>query len=94
MVAAINRAMDDDTVIEADCPVHLLRFEERRAFNGRVWTGAESSLALHKYETGSPSFPSGAAAPACAGAYPTREFSRHLAPWFFLFASLLRLADN
>src|SRR5262249_35335277 len=37
MVAAINRAMDDDTVIEADRPVHPLRFEERRALNGRVW---------------------------------------------------------
>ena len=36
VVAAVDRAMDDDATIEADRLVHLLRFGERCAFNRRV----------------------------------------------------------
>jgi hypothetical protein len=36
VVAAIDRAMDNDATIEADRPMHPLRFRERRAFNRRA----------------------------------------------------------
>jgi len=41
VIAAVNRAMDDDATLEADRLVHSLGFAKGRAFDGRVgWLGA------------------------------------------------------
>jgi hypothetical protein len=37
VIAAVNRAMDDDAAVEADRLVHLLGLRKGRAFNRRIW---------------------------------------------------------